>query len=96
MAHDREVGGIRCTEVLERLSDYVEGDVEAAVKARIDTHLKGCDWCERFGGSYAQTVGHLRELLATPGPLDEVVQERLRGRLGEALDGEAERHKDDS
>ncbi|PKN59502.1 MAG: anti-sigma factor [Deltaproteobacteria bacterium HGW-Deltaproteobacteria-14] len=81
MAHDREVAGIRCTEVLERLSDYVDGDLAAAERARIDLHLAGCDWCERFGGAFAATFGRLRQGLA-----DAAVDPALRARLDAALD----------
>ena len=81
MAHDREVAGIRCGEVLERLSDYVDGDLTDAERARIDGHLTGCDWCERFGGAFAATFGRLRQGLA-----DAPVTADLRSRLDAALD----------
>lgn len=84
MAHDRDVGGIRCLEVLAHLADYVDGDVEPALRQRIEAHLAGCDWCERFGGSYASTVGELRRVLAEPEPLSRPMQERLERRLSQA------------
>jgi hypothetical protein len=47
---NRVVAGIRCIEVLELLSDYLDGDVSQESKERIEAHLRGCDQCERFGG----------------------------------------------
>ncbi|MBW2527539.1 MAG: zf-HC2 domain-containing protein [Deltaproteobacteria bacterium] len=81
MAHDREVGGIRCLQVLEHLADYVDGEVDAELQGRIEAHLVGCDWCERFGGSYGGTVAELRRVLAEPEPLSQPVHARLRARL---------------
>ena len=83
MAHDREIGGMWCREVLDHLPDYLDGEVDDETKARIEAHLHGCDWCERFGGQYAQTVGELRSLLATPAPVDVPMAKRLRARLSD-------------
>lgn len=80
MAHDREVGGIRCLEVLDHLADYLEGDLDEATVARVDAHLSGCQWCARFGGSYRTTVGDVQRLLAKPAVAPEVTK-RLRDRL---------------
>jgi hypothetical protein len=69
MAHDREVGGIRCMEVLEALPSYMDHTLGPAARERVTRHLSGCDWCERFGGRYAEAVGLLRrELASTPEP----------------------------
>jgi len=60
MAHDREVAGIRCSEVLGVLEEYVDGDLSPEVRQRVELHLAGCDWCERFGGQYVGTIKALR------------------------------------
>lgn len=82
MAHDRDVGGIRCLEVLEHLSDYLDGHAPAELRARVEAHVRGCDWCARFGGGFAGTVVALREQLGTAEPLDAPRAERLRARVG--------------
>lgn len=85
MAHDREVAGIRCGEVLEILPDYLEGVLDPERLEQVQAHLAGCDWCERFGGAYAETVGALRrELVAAP-PLTEGQRGRLRAVVAEAM-----------
>ncbi|MCA9521702.1 MAG: zf-HC2 domain-containing protein [Myxococcales bacterium] len=85
MAHDREIGGIRCHEVLERLSAYLDRELGDADVARIEAHLRSCDWCERFGGAMQQLIGELRVTLRVPDPLDDAVRERLARRLDETL-----------
>lgn len=82
MAHDREVAGIRCTEVLADLSDYLDGSLSPERRARIDAHLRGCDWCTHFGGAFAATVNALRDRLRTAEPPEAGVRERLHRRLG--------------
>ncbi len=82
MAHDRSVAGIRCTEVLARLSDYIDDDLSHEARAQIDAHLAGCDWCERFGGQFAGVVADLRSSLRQPPAISEARKGRLRARLG--------------
>ncbi len=81
MAHDREVAGIRCSQVLEHLSDYLDGELDAGTVGRIEAHLAGCDWCERFGQQFSTTVGELRRHLSEPAALDPGVAARLRAHL---------------
>jgi anti-sigma factor RsiW len=80
MAEDREVAGIRCFEVLGRLSDYLDGELDGAARRQIDAHLAGCTWCEQFGGHMGQVVGRLRA--ERDGlKLDEAGAKRLAERL---------------
>lgn len=81
MATEREVAGIRCGEVLALLSDYVDGDVHPATRARVDAHLRGCDVCERFGGRFAGVLAQVRRALGPPEPADAGVAARLARRL---------------
>ena len=81
MAHDREVAGIRCSQVLEHLSDYIDGEVTQADRRRIEDHLRGCDWCETFGGRFGATVRELRMQLGPPDPVDDDVARRLANKL---------------
>jgi len=78
---DREVAGIRCRQVLERLSDYLDGDLPPEEVARIEAHLRGCDRCERFGGELGAVVTALRRELGGPEGLDADVEARLAARL---------------
>lgn len=81
MAHDREVAGIRCTEVLARLSDYLDGELTSSKVSQVQAHLRGCDWCERFGHHMGEVVGRLRRELGAPPPAEPDVARRLMARL---------------
>ena len=87
MAHDRLVGGMRCFEVLAVLSDYLDDELDAPGRARVEAHLAGCDWCARFGGEVGTTVAQLRDTPGSPPSVDDDVKrrldERLRRELGE-------------
>ena len=81
MKNERVVGGLSCGQVLDRLSDYLDGDLADPDRAAVEMHLRGCDGCARFGGELRATVHALRDhLLAAPAP-----PSRLRQRLAEAL-----------
>ena len=84
---EREVGGLRCSDVLARLSDYVDGDLGEADVAMVRAHVAACDNCARFGTSFAWVLDTVREHLASVDPLDEAVAGRLRDRLAQ------ERHR---
>lgn len=78
---DREVAGIRCREVLERLSSYLDGELSDEEKRRIDGHLLGCDHCVSFGGQFGEAMAALRSELQRAADLNEDVARRLRDRL---------------
>ena len=81
MQQEREVGGIRCGEVLLLLGDVVDGELDAANLARVQAHLAGCDTCERFGGQYVAVVRRLRSELPRPDVHDDGLRRRLVERL---------------
>jgi anti-sigma factor RsiW len=85
MKGERMVGGLRCSEVLGDLSEYLDGSLAPDVVAHIEDHLRGCDLCERFGGEMAATVRALRQKLSEPDPLPAEAEERLRKRLDSAM-----------
>ena len=86
-AHDRSVAGIRCTEVLDDLSDCLDGELSADRVRQIEAHLEGCDWCERFGGDFADAIARLRARLAPPPEPPPDVHERLMRRLEQIREG---------
>jgi anti-sigma factor RsiW len=63
MAEPRVVGGVSCFEVLARLSDYVDGTLDADTKARVEAHLAGCDACTAFGTEFSAVLASARRLL---------------------------------
>ena len=84
MALDREVGGIRCFQVLESLSAYLDNELEAPTRSRVELHLSGCDVCAKFGSEMGNIVRGLQTQLQGSGQLEA----NARRRLKEALDRE--------
>lgn len=86
MKSERLIAGLRCSEVLANLSDYIDGQLSPERRAQIEAHLRGCAVCERFGGQFGKVVAALRRALTEAEPLDEGVSERLRSRLRRDLE----------
>jgi anti-sigma factor RsiW len=82
VAEEREVGGLRCSEVLAVLSEFVDGELGQSASERVLAHLRGCDTCERFGGEFSGLVKNLRERLGIPRPVPPRVAEELDRLLG--------------
>jgi|JI10StandDraft_1071094.scaffolds.fasta_scaffold1354869_1 anti-sigma factor RsiW len=85
MIGEREVAGLRCSAVLERLSDFLDGELTDSERQSVVAHLAGCDTCARFGGQMAEAVAALRAALAeevSPSePETGAILARLRVRL---------------
>lgn len=79
---EREIGGLTCSQVLERLGDYVDGDSPPDDVARIETHLRDCGVCERFGGRYGRVVHGVRLRLGAS-VVDDAQLDRIRRLLAE-------------
>ena len=77
---ERHDGGIACTEVLECLSSFADGELEQSVRRRIADHFDGCDNCRRFGTEFA---GMVRSAADTHSPLSEALIARLTSALDE-------------
>jgi anti-sigma factor RsiW len=87
MRGEREAGGLWCREVLAVLSDYLDGELGPAARARVEAHLAECDVCERFGGRFAESLRRLRQELTDPPAVEPEVARRLRRRLDEESPG---------
>jgi anti-sigma factor RsiW len=53
---------LQCGQVLELLSDYLDGDLPASDRFAVPLHLSGCPECTRFAGELAATVSALHRL----------------------------------
>jgi anti-sigma factor RsiW len=80
MESERLVAGLRCGEVLADLSEYLDDGLPAPRRRQIEDHLRGCDYCERFGRGFSETIAALRRHLAET-PIDPGVSARLHARL---------------
>lgn len=84
MPEERIVAGLRCSEVLDRLSDFVDGELEADARQRVLDHIAACNWCEEFGGRFSALVGTLRRARSSES-LDEDVAARLEEYLARSI-----------
>lgn len=75
MKGERMVAGLRCGEVLERLSEYLDGHLTAESRARVEAHVADCTNCARFGGQFAAVVRGLRA--QGPAKVDPAALERV-------------------
>ncbi|MFN0246376.1 MAG: anti-sigma factor family protein [Kofleriaceae bacterium] len=75
---DRDIGGITCSEVLARLDDVLEGDLDENDRTRIATHVAGCPECEKFGARYNEVVRALRESDVPPTVASSLDERLLR------------------
>lgn len=52
----------RCEDVADRLSEYLDGELEEMARARVALHLAICRGCARFTAELAATVEALHHL----------------------------------
>lgn len=70
---------MNCQEVLDGLSDYLEEDVAAELRSRIESHLNGCRHCHLEVDTLRTTI----QLYRADDPVGTPIQlsERLRAAL---------------
>lgn len=59
----RRVAGLWCSDVLARLSDYLDGDLSSEEKAQVEAHVRDCTVCAEFGGVFEASLRRLRNTL---------------------------------
>lgn len=64
-----------CRELLGQFSDYIDGDLEAALCAEIETHLAGCPDCQVMIDTMRKTITLYHSQAEAELPSD--VEERL-------------------
>jgi anti-sigma factor RsiW len=68
---------LTCREVVELLTDYLEGTLAEPTTARVDAHLATCPDCTAYVAQMRTTIallGRLREDDVPPPVLDELVR----------------------
>jgi anti-sigma factor RsiW len=77
--------GLTCHEVVELVSDYLEGALPPEDRRRVEEHLSGCDGCTRY-------LAQMRETIRLTGMLtEEQIPEEQKAELLDAFRGWAGR-----
>jgi anti-sigma factor (TIGR02949 family) len=59
-----------CRQVVELMTDYLEGALSSADRARFEEHIAGCDGCRAYLAQLSTTRRVLRKLADEPIPPD--------------------------
>ncbi len=57
-----------CQELVEFVSDYLDGALDAAARARVEAHLAGCEGCEAYIDQMRATLRLLGGVPSDPLP----------------------------
>jgi anti-sigma factor RsiW len=74
---------LTCKELVELVTDYLEGALSTADRARFDEHLATCPYCQIYLEQMRQTirtVGHLPEEAIPPKALEALLDRFRRWR----------------
>jgi anti-sigma factor (TIGR02949 family) len=61
---------MNCRQVVELMTDYLDGALSASDRARFEEHIAGCDGCRSYLAQLATTRRVLRKLADEPIPHD--------------------------
>jgi anti-sigma factor (TIGR02949 family) len=70
---------MRCREVVELMTEYLEGALSHAERMRFEQHIEGCDGCR----AYLEQLRRTRDVLGKVG--EEPVPAHLRSELMKAF-----------
>ena len=68
---------LACNQLVELITDYLEGTLPPAERARLDAHLEGCEGCRNYLEQMRLTMaatGALREESIPPETMDQLLQ----------------------
>ncbi len=74
----------QCKELLGQLTDYIDGELEAALCAEIEAHLSGCHDCQVLVDTTKKTVALYRRQSRLETELSPDVSARLWSALKQA------------
>ena len=77
---------MNCKSVIHEISNYIDGDLDAAMKGEIESHLGGCEECQVIVDQTKLTVDIFcdSEMVELPEDVRERLHEALRRRMAQA------------
>lgn len=70
---------MRCEEILQKISEYIDGELDNGECQSIKQHIDTCSFCKKFVKSFTRNIDLCKELLKVDMP--EEVREKLRQKL---------------
>ena len=89
MNHPKADPAMQCQECVAMLTDYLEGVLSAADRARFENHLRLCPNCDTYHTKFrravdlARAAGHSEPAQPAPAP-STLIQSILKARKGSA------------
>ncbi|WP_298819312.1 anti-sigma factor family protein [Chloroflexus sp.] len=74
-----------CLDLIDRLNEYLDGELNADSCAELEAHLRACPECQELLLSLQQTVDLLHHLDDEPLPLPPALEDRLARQLQQRL-----------
>lgn len=63
----RTARGLACAEIVELVTEYLDGALPADLRAQVEAHLAGCDGCAEYLDQMMRTSALLRAAAAAGG-----------------------------
>jgi anti-sigma factor RsiW len=60
-------GALTCRELVERITDHLEGALDATERGRFEAHLAACEGCDAYATQYLAAIAAVRALADHPG-----------------------------
>jgi anti-sigma factor RsiW len=74
--HRHDDGGLTCRELVELVTDYLEGALSPEDRSRFEAHIAGCDGCHTYVQQMRKTLALLGAL--TPDSISPRAERDLR------------------
>jgi anti-sigma factor RsiW len=73
---------LRCINFVRVMTDYIDGEVDDAQRARIEEHLEGCEGCKAAVDQFQTVIRVAGKLsIADVAGLDPLIRDRLMATL---------------
>lgn len=85
MPEDHSTIEIDCEHVILQISDYIDGEIDASLRARMEAHVRGCKHCSAILDGTNNTLRLLADgkTLELPAGFSERLRRRLAAHISE-------------
>jgi hypothetical protein len=68
---------LTCRELVELVTDYIEGMLPEPERVRVEGHVDCCAWCVAYIGQMRQTIEVVGQVEIEPGPVAADTEQQL-------------------